>query len=56
MRYHRYRYNIDKWMKQKKWDPFRYYKMGTNMDIEYSNQDIMRIRHMELSKNAGQAS
>lgn len=28
MRYHRYRYNIDKWMKQKKWDPFRYYKNG----------------------------
>ena len=28
MRYHRYRYNIDKWMKQKKWDPFRYYNNG----------------------------
>jgi hypothetical protein len=28
MRYHKYRYSIDKWMKQKKWDPLKYERKG----------------------------
>ena len=28
MRYHKYRYSFNKWIKQKKWDPFLSYKKG----------------------------
>lgn len=28
MRYHKYRYSFNKWIKQKKWDPFKSYKKG----------------------------
>lgn len=28
MRYHKYRYSTDKWMRQKKWDPFKHIKKG----------------------------
>lgn len=28
MRYHKYKYNFNKWMKQKKWDPLKHYKKG----------------------------
>ena len=28
MRYHRYRYNYDKWVKQTGWDPFKYENKG----------------------------
>lgn len=33
MRSHKYRYSIKKWMKQKKWEPFKYHKKGK----KYSN-------------------
>ena len=28
MRYHKYRYNYDKWVKQTGWNPFKYEKKG----------------------------
>ena len=28
MRYHKYRYNYDKWVKQTGWDPFKYENKG----------------------------
>ena len=28
MRYHKYRYNYDKWVKRTRWDPFKYEKNG----------------------------
>jgi hypothetical protein len=43
MRYHKYRYSIDKWMKQKRWDPFKHIKKGYKYydllpSLYYSNQ------------------
>ena len=28
MRYHKYRYNYNKWVKQTEWDPFKFEKQG----------------------------
>ncbi|HET8858111.1 MAG TPA: hypothetical protein VFM28_11345 [Nitrososphaeraceae archaeon] len=28
MRYHKYRYSLNKWLKLKKWDPLKSYKKG----------------------------
>ena len=46
MRYHKYRYNYDKWVKQTGWDIFHYEKEGRNIMIYY-HLYITQIRHME---------
>ena len=43
MRYHKYRYHYDKWVKQTGWDPFKYEKKGQKYydilsSLHYENQ------------------
>ena len=28
MRYHKYKYSFDKWLKLKRWDPYKHYRKG----------------------------
>ena len=43
MRYHKYRYSFNEWMRQKKWDPFKHEKKAPKYYdllplLYYSNQ------------------
>jgi hypothetical protein len=43
MRYHKYRYSFNKWIKQKKWDPFKSIRKGIRYydelpSLYYENQ------------------
>ena len=43
MRYHKYKYSFDKWIKQKKWDPYKSIRTGNRYyeilpSLYYTNQ------------------
>ena len=51
MRYHKYRYNYDKWVKQTGWNPFAHEKRGQKYydilpSLYYTNQTLERFKNV----------